>query len=131
MRVAMSAAAPAMTGASSAGTATFDTTPVQSTPLVPTAASTAPMMPPMSAWLDDDGMPRYHVKTFQTIAPTSPAKMISSVTSPWVTIPLAIVAATLTERNAPTKFSTEASPTATRGRRAPVAMVVAIAFAVS
>ena len=57
MRVAISAAAPATSGASSAGTATFDTTPVQSTPLVPTAASTDPTMPPISAWLDDDGMP--------------------------------------------------------------------------
>ena len=46
-------------------------------------------------------------------------------------MPLAMVAATVTERNAPIRFSTAARPTAMRGRSARVAMVVAIAFAVS
>src|SRR3954449_12666096 len=46
-------------------------------------------------------------------------------------MPCEIVAATLMERNAPTKFSRAQSPTATLGRRARVAMDVAIAFAVS
>src|SRR3954464_10868451 len=46
-------------------------------------------------------------------------------------MPPAIVAATLIERNAPTKFRTAAMVTATRGRRALVAMVVAMALAVS
>ena len=46
-------------------------------------------------------------------------------------MPLAMVAATATDRNAPIRFSTAASATAIRGRSARVAMVVAIAFAVS
>ncbi len=46
-------------------------------------------------------------------------------------MPLAMVAATVTDRNAPIRFSTAASPTAIRGRRACVAIVVAIALAVS
>ena len=53
------------------------------------------------------------------------------MTSPWLTIPFAIVAATLIERNAPTKFRVAAIPTAIRGGKARVAIVVAIAFAVS
>src|SRR6185437_5057396 len=54
-----------------------------------------------------------------------------TVIMPWSTMPLAIVAATATERNAPTRFRTAASPTARRGGSASVAIVVAIAFAVS
>ena len=46
-------------------------------------------------------------------------------------MPLAIVAATETEMNAPTKFSIAREPTATRGWSARVAIVVAIALAVS
>jgi hypothetical protein len=47
------------------------------------------------------------------------------------TIPFAIVAATLIEMNAPTKFSIADISTATRGFIAPVAIDVATAFAVS
>ena len=46
-------------------------------------------------------------------------------------MPFATVAATSTDRNAPTRLSTADTATATRGRRAPVAIEVAIAFAVS
>ncbi len=65
------------------------------------------------------------------IAPSNPAKMIVSEIDPWSTIPLAIVAATLIERKAPTKFRLAASPSAALGGSARVAIVVAIAFAVS
>jgi hypothetical protein len=44
---------------------------------------------------------------------------------------LEMALATCTDRNAPTKFNTPASSTATFGRNAPVAIEVAIAFAVS
>ena len=65
------------------------------------------------------------------IAPTRPPKTtVGVITSPF-TMPLATVAATLSEMNAPTKLSTAAMLTATLGFRAPVAIVVAIAFAVS
>ena len=47
------------------------------------------------------------------------------------TMPLATVAATESEMNAPTKFRIAAMVTATFGGSAPVAIVVAIAFAVS
>ena len=47
------------------------------------------------------------------------------------TMPVAIVVATLIERNAPRRFMTADRPTATRGRSAPVAIEVAIALAVS
>ena len=48
-----------------------------------------------------------------------------------MTIPLAIVAATLIEMNAPAKFRHAEMITATLGFRAPVAIEVAIALAVS
>ncbi len=88
-------------------------------------------MPPTRACDDDDGIPRYQVITFHTIAPARPAKMTGTVIGAWSTTPLAIVAATETDRNAPTRFRIEAKPTATCGRSARVAIVVAIAFAVS
>ena len=46
-------------------------------------------------------------------------------------MPVAIVAATASDRNAPTKFSDAAIATATRGDIARVEIDVAIAFAVS
>ena len=74
-------------------------------------------------------MPTYQVKTFQAMAPSSPAKMIGSVTFAESTMPLAMVAATDTDRNAPTRLSTPDSATATRGLSAPVAIEVAMALA--
>ena len=65
------------------------------------------------------------------MAPTRPANTTVSVMSPLLTMPLAIVAATERESSAPTKLRAPASRTATRGRSAPVAIEVAIAFAVS
>ena len=73
MKVALSATSPASTGAISAGTMTFESTPSHSTPLVPTAASVEPIMPPISACEEDDGTPNHHVTRFQVIAPTNPA----------------------------------------------------------
>ncbi len=97
----------------------------------PAAAIVEPITPPMSACDELDGIPRYQVATFQVIPPTSPAKTTVSVTSPVDTSPLAIVAATLKDRNAPTRFSAPDRATAIRGGRAPVAMDVAIALPVS
>ena len=48
-----------------------------------------------------------------------------------MTIPLATVAATLTERNAPTRLSAAEMATAVKGLSAPVAIEVAMALAVS
>src|SRR5215469_16481909 len=127
----MNAAGPHTNGASTAGMTTFEAIPSQITALEPAPAITEPTTPPTSACDEEDGIPRNHVATFHVIAPTSPAKMIGTVTSAWSTIPLAIVAATVTEMKAPTKFRIAARPTAVLGGSARVAIVVAIAFAVS
>ena len=81
-------------------------------------------MPPISACDEDEGTPYHQVTRFQVMAPTRPAKMIVGVTAPASTIPLATVAATVIEMNAPAKFRIAATPTAIFGFSAPVAMVV-------
>jgi hypothetical protein len=72
---------------------------------------------------------------FHRIAPINAANTSTSPPPPAstarFTIPFAIVAATLIEMNAPTKFSTADINTATRGFNAPVAIDVATALAVS
>ena len=88
-------------------------------------------MPPISACEDDEGSPRHQVTRFQAIAPISPANTVSSVIEVESTMPLAIVAATASDRNAPTKFSPAAMTTATSGAMARVETDVAIEFAVS
>src|SRR6185437_1320110 len=87
--------------------------------------------PPIKAWDDEDGMPNHQVARFQLIAPISPPRTITGVTAVDSTIPSATVAATESEMKAPTKLRTAAMPTATFGGSAPVAIVVAIALAVS
>ena len=80
--MATSAARPQTNGATSAGTITFDASPLQSTPAVPSATSTDPITPPTSACDDDEGIPAYHVTTFHTIAPIRPAKITGTVIMP-------------------------------------------------
>ncbi len=122
---------PAISGASMAGTSTLDATPLQMTPCPPTAASIAPMMPPIRACDELDGMPSSQVNRFHTIPPTRPANTNSRVTSPDWTRPLAMVAATAVERNAPTKLSEAHSATAVFGLSAPLAIEGAMALPVS
>src|SRR5918999_2543825 len=121
----------ARTGATSAGIATFSISPSPNTALAPSAANAAPTTPPISACELEDGRPKYHVARLQAIAPTSPAKTIGGVISSASTMPDAIVAATSSDRNAPTKFRVAAKLTATRGFIARVEIDVATAFAVS
>src|SRR6476469_6529325 len=118
-------------GAIRAGTITFSTRPPGVRPAVPLAASEAPTTPPISACDEDDGRPKYHVNRFQKIAPINPANTISGVIRAALTMPLAMVAATASDRNAPTKFRAAETPTATRGLIARVEIEVATAFAVS
>ena len=120
-----------MTGATSAGTMTFSSSPAPLTASAPAATNAAPTTPPMSACDELDGRPKYHVRRFQKIAPMSPAKMTVVVTMSASTMPLAIVAATLREMNAPAKFRIAASVTAVRGASARVEIDVATEFAVS
>ena len=117
--------------ATTAGMSTLDTTPFQITPCAPTAAIVAPTMPPISACEELEGIPRSQVSRFQTMPPTRPANTSSSVTMCPSIRPLAIVAATAVDMNAPTRLSTADSATAAFGASAPLAMEVAIALPVS
>ena len=98
---------------------------------MPTAASVAPTTPPISACELDDGRPKYQVARFQAIAPIRPANTICGVITPASTMPEAIVAATASDRKAPTKLSSAAIVTADRGPIARVEIEVATALAVS
>ena len=98
---------------------------------VPTAAITAPTIPPISACEELDGRPKYQVIRFQAIAPTRPAKMTVGVIAVASTMSSAIVAATWIEMKAPTKLRIAAMPTAARGDRAWVEIDVATTLAVS
>ena len=100
------------------------------------------MSPPKRACEELEGSPNSHVRRFQRIPPTRPQKTIRSsmwflpspgpmLTLSRLTMPLATVAATSTERNAPTRLSAADKPTATFGFSAPVAMDAAIALPVS
>ena len=129
--IAIAVTTSASTGATSAGTTTFSTMPPPSTASGPAATKAEPTTPPISACDDEEGRPKYHVARFQAIAPTRPAKTIEGVIRSACTIPLAIVAATASDRKAPTKFSAAARPTATRGGIARVEIEVATALAVS
>src|SRR5918995_4835228 len=104
----------ASSGATSAGTTTFSRIPS-----------------PMTACEDDEGRPQYQVRRFHAIAPMRPAKTIAGVIRSASTMPLAIVAATSSDRNVPAKLRTAASPTASRGDSARVEIDVATALAVS
>src|SRR4051812_14323079 len=130
-RMPMAATGKASTGAVSAGTMTLPGSPPHWTSPGPWAASVAPTIPPISACDELDGSPAYQVTRFHTIAPTSPAKTTVRVTPPASTMPPAMVAATASDRNAPTKLSTDAYPTAIRGGIALVEIEVATTFAVS
>ena len=98
---------------------------------MPLAAIIAPTTPPISACEELEGRPKYHVARFHVLAPIRPAKTIGIVIAPALTMPVPIVAATLSEMNAPAKFKIAASVTATRGERARVEIEVATTLAVS
>ena len=98
---------------------------------MPSAASVAPTVPPISACEELEGRPKYQVTRFQAIAPISPANTIVVEDAPASTIPCPTVVATLIETKAPTKFSTADRATASRGDSARVEIIVATALAVS
>ena len=84
---------------------TLSTSPEPYTASGPSATNAEPTTPPISACEEDDGSPKYQVARFHAIAPTRPANTIAGVISSASTMPLAIVAATSSEMNAPAKFS--------------------------
>src|SRR5690606_14739495 len=93
----------------------------------PALATAAPIIPPTRAWEDDEGRPSTAVRTFQTIAPTSPAKIIPTESTDCSTTLLAIVAATwVPNTRKAMKLNAAAQHTATNGGRTRVATTVAI-----
>ena len=75
-QVPHAATMPAITGAATAGIRTFWVTPDQLTPLVPSAASPAPISPPNRACEELDGIPNSQVSRFHRMPPIRPAKMM-------------------------------------------------------
>ena len=122
---------PQISGDATAGTRIFSATLSKWTAPEPEAIQTAPISPPNSACDELDGSPTSQVTRFHRIAPISPPNTTAGVTLASSTIPLEIVFATSVDRNAPTRFSTPEIATATFGFSAPVAIEVAMAFAVS
>src|SRR5512144_3219759 len=104
MLIAMTPTTKASTNATIAGMMTLPTTPLVYTALDPDAAKEAPTTPPIRAWEELDGRPKYQVARFQEIAPTSPAKTTVGVITSAFTTSLATVAATAREMKAPAKL---------------------------
>src|SRR5919204_1334832 len=121
----------AIVGAASAGMATLCASPCHCTPLKPDCASAAPTSPPMRACEELDGRPNHQVIRFHAIAPISAARTVCSFARPVSMIPFPTVLATAVVTNAPARFATAATATASRGDRARVDTEVATALAVS
>ncbi len=98
----------ATTGATTAGISTLPSTPSPKTASAPAAANAEPTTPPIRAWEELEGRPKYQVARFQAIAPTSPAKTTVGVITSAFTTSFATVAATASEMKAPTKLNTAA-----------------------
>lgn len=73
----------------------------------------APISPPISAWLDDEGMPNRQVMMFQTIAPISAPKINcgSMICASMIPLPTVLATAWSKTRNA-TKLKNAAHSTA-------------------
>ena len=97
----------------------------------PAAATPAPTIEKMSAWLELEGMPKRQVTRSQAMADRSAAMTRSWVVTVGGTIPLPMVVATAVPVKAPKTLSTPAISTAVPGFRTRVATEVAMALAVS
>ncbi len=73
-RMAIPAVRKATSGATTAGTISFESRPLPFTAENPTAAMTAPTSPPISACDELEGSPKYQVIRFQAMAPIRAAK---------------------------------------------------------
>src|SRR5512139_572025 len=91
----------------------------------------APMMPPIRACDELEGMPYHQVSRFQKIADRSAAATMPLVTICGSTMPLPMVLATAVLMNAPAKLRAAESRMAVRGESTRVETTVAIAFAES
>ena len=98
----------------------------------PARATPAPTSPPISACELLDGIPSSQVKTSQTIAPHSAAKMTPAVTTSGATMPFPTVVATLSPKTRKAmKLKNDAQNTAKEGRSTRVDTMVAIELAAS
>ena len=120
-----------MIGDATSGRSTLPTMPSTCHAPNPAEMKAAPSSPPISAWLDDDGIPRRQVSRFQMMAPTS-AAAITDCDSTFVSMsPDPTVRATAVPVSAPKKFATALIAIAQLGFRARVLTLVAMALAVS
>src|SRR5665213_1418298 len=94
-------------------------------------ARAAPSKPPIKAWLELDGRPKYQVSRFHPIPPSIPQKTVAVVMKWASTNPAPIVLATATPDNAPMKLVTAPITTACRGVNTRVPTTVAMALAAS
>src|ERR1700709_2024395 len=108
----IAASSPARIGEIAAGMITLETIPSISIAPEPAPTKVAPTTPPISACEEEDGIPNHQVARFQLIAPIRPPRMITGVTAADSTIPSAIVAATVSEVDAPAKVRAGALPAA-------------------
>src|SRR5262249_3712974 len=118
-------------GDSTIAATVFDN-PLQTAAEIPALAMPPPTRPPISACELDDGIPSPQVTRFQTMAPTSAAKITWLSTTDGAMIPVPMVWATLrpNTRNA-MKLKNAAQNTAYCGRRTRVETMVAIELAAS
>ena len=87
--------------------------PPNTTASNPPAINAEPTKPPISAWLLEEGRPKYQVTRSHVIAPISPASMTYTVENSGCIIPLPTVAAIAVPKiNGPAKFATAAILTA-------------------
>src|SRR5665648_1458 len=92
----------------------------------PESAATAPMIPPINAWLELDGIPKYQVNKFQKMEAISAATSTQILMEPGNTISSPIVFATATpNRKGPENSATAVIYKALRGDMARENMIVA------
>ena len=119
------------TGEPTSGSSTLPTMPPTFHDPRPAATAAAPNRPPISAWLDELGMPSRQVKRFQAMAPTRAAAMTACPSAWWLMSPAPIVVATAVPVSAPRKLAAALMTIAHCGFRARVDTEVAMALAVS
>ena len=92
----------------------------------------APTKPPINAWVEELGMPKYHVAKPQMMADSNaPINTYCGRCIPVVTIPFEIVEATFSLTSAPRQFRVAAIATAILGLSTRVETDVAMELAVS
>src|SRR5690606_41231000 len=77
LRVARNETVTAESGESTAGMRIVEASTPTSITAKPAPTTAAPMSPPKSAWLEEEGRPSSQVTRFHTIAPMSPARISS------------------------------------------------------